>query len=231
MPFPVMPSDVSTPEWERMLIGIGIAFLHLLLMAWLLRDAGHGAAGTGDRLQGFGAALSVTFVSLSPLSKPALAGPTDTPPPVEPNLENGTANQTTQAAIKVLQVLAETGEHMSPIHRSLEQVSTVSQTAEVSASPAANGDSPGNDRLAAYHSALRASIRQKWQALTDRPFPSGCGLRMMLAAGGALNATSANGCALSTEDRLQLEAAALMAQPLPYAGFESVFVPELQLDL
>jgi colicin import membrane protein len=231
----VFPLESSLPARDRRLIGMGITVAHLLLLAWLLRVAGHGVLGAGDQLQGDdGVALSVTFVTLSPPAKPALAAPTRVPPAVEPNPENGTAIKTThadQAAAKVLQVLVDTGERASSVPRLHEQVSTINQTAAASASSAAKGGSPGDDLRASYHAALRAAIRRKWTDLTDRPFPSGCALRMTLATGGALNATSANSCALSNEDRLQLEAAALMAQPLPYAGYEAVFAPELALAL
>ena len=97
--------------------------------------------------------------------------------------------------------------------------------------PSSSGGSTGDDRLASYHAAVRAAIRRKWSERTDRPFPTGCAVQLTLTTGGSVNAISAIACNIGKEQRLQLEAAALMAQPLPYAGYEEVFVSELQLEL
>ena len=199
----------------------------------MLYVAGNGP-DVGAARQGDGTALSVTFVNLSRTSSPALTAPTHATPAIEPEPDKGTATQTNQAgqtAAKLSQVLAETGELSSPLLHPHEQVSSTTKMSAASAATAAISNASGDDRLAAYHAELRAAIRRKWRTLTERPFPSGCDLQMTLAVGGAVNATSASGCALATEVRLQLEAAALMAQPLPYAGYEAVFSPELQLEL
>lgn len=96
---------------------------------------------------------------------------------------------------------------------------------------ASEGGNPLDDLLADYHGALRATIRRKWKELTSRPFPTGCTVRLDLAVGGPVNSTSASECEIPQEDRTQLEAAIMMAQPLPYAGYESVFTLSLPLTL
>lgn len=229
----VFPLDSTLPARERRFIGFGIAAAHLLLIAFLLQVAGRGVIGTGHQPQGEGTSLSVTFVTLSPPSRPS-PPTTQSPPPIIPDIANGAAPQTTrveQSAAQVLRTRSETGEHATLQANPQMEQHAVEQTAAASASPAAKGGSPGDDHLANYHAALRAAIRRKWAELSDRPFPKGCALRMTLAVGGAVNASSAKGCALPSENRMQLEATALMAQPLPYAGYEAVFSPELELEL
>ena len=225
------PAEASLPVLERLLIGMGVALLHALLAALLLRTAGHGAYGIGDRSQGEGTALSVTFVTLTPPT-PSSRGGTVQVRQLDP--ENGLDERTTKSsapAVQTRQVLSEAGERASMTNASKEPSASIGQAAADSTGSAAKDGSPADDRQASYHAALREAIRQKWASLTDRPFPSGCVLRLTMAVGGSVNATSANGCALSNEDRLQLEAVALMAQPLPYAGYEAVFVSELPLQL
>lgn len=230
---PLLPADASLHVRERQLIGVGVTLLHLLLAAVLLPVAGQGVPGTGDRLQANGAALSVTFVTLSPPE------PSTRVPPISAHLlaptpehnADALSTRTNAASIKTPQALSETGEQASSTDPSQAPRDAVKQITAASTAPAAKGSSPSDDLLANYHAAMRVAIRRKWAALTDRPFPSGCALQMTLAAGGVLNATSANDCNLPREDSLQLEAAALMAQPLPYAGYEAVFVPKLQLQL
>lgn len=82
-----------------------------------------------------------------------------------------------------------------------------------------------------YQAAVRARIESVWLSLTDRGLPNDCRLRISLAPGGGLVSASAASCSLDDSDRNQLEAAALMAQPMPYAGFEAVFRPELELGM
>ena len=230
----LFPSDASLPARERRFIGISIAIVHILAITWLLRVTGHGELGAGNQLLGGSSALSVTFVTLSQQQQPSPVIPVDVPPPIEPDPENGMAAQATnveQAAAKVVQMAAKGGEYASKSDTAQAQVQAIKQTAAIVAASSTKGGSPGDDRLASYHAALRAAIHRKWMELTSRPFPSGCALQLTLAVGGPVNATSAASCNLSEADRLQLEAAALMAQPLPYAGYESVFAITTELWL
>ncbi len=225
----LLPSSTESPR-ERHLVGAGTLLLHVLLVWWLVQTPGRGLAGAGEFSTGGGAgdALVVEFVAV-----PSPTSHSRTPPaPLMPEQHDTvTRPDTTSLDTKstVPHVLSETGEYAPPDAQSAPVAPSSSQP--IGTTSAAKGGNPGDDRLASYHAALRAAIRKKWSDLTDRPFPSGCALRLTLATGGSLNATSANGCALSGEDRMQLEASALMAQPLPYAGYEAVFVSDLVLTL
>lgn len=226
--------DAALPTREQFLIGISIALVHFLLVAWLVRVVGFKEAGADDRTQGDGAALSVTFVTLAPSVQPAPFIPVSAPTPTSSISENGTGGETTRAddvAGLGVPALAEDGEQANAPDSSLSAVEAARQIAPAAATAAVKDGSAGHDLLAGYHAALRASIRRKWFQLTDRPFPSGCALQLNLAIGGKADATSAATCAIAQVDRFHLEAAVLMAQPLPYAGYESVFAPKLQLTL
>lgn len=91
----------------------------------------------------------------------------------------------------------------------------------------ANPQAPDAD----FHAAVRARIEATWIRVTGRPLPGDCSLSLVLQEGGALVSANASGCSLAEPDRNQLEAAALMSQPLPYAGFEAVFTSTLELEL
>ncbi len=230
---PPLPVDADLPAWGRRLVGLGVMFLHLLLVAFLLHAAGQGELGAGDQSQGPGTALSVPFVTLTPPT-PSVRVPPASVALLTPTPENGLdtfANTPDVASAKTRQVLSEVGNQASTTDAPRMPLGLTKETAAAATAPAANGGRPEDNRLATYHAALRAAVRKKWMDLTARRFPSGCTLRLNLAVGGPVNATSASGCAVSDEDRLQLEAAALMAQPLPYAGYESVFQPDLALVL
>lgn len=73
---------------------------------------------------------------------------------------------------------------------------------------------------AAYLTALRAAIRQHWNYQGPR---QQCNLTIKQTAGGTVQSAIADSCALTPQERRSLEAAALMAQPLPYEEFERVF--------
>lgn len=218
---------------ERQTVGISTVLLHVLCAWWLLQVAGHGVSGAGDAVRGEGDALVVEFVALpsSKAAKRPLFPSTVASTPTGRDLANTKAAAEDSEA-RIARVLSESGEHaaLQPApHRadphSLQAASTASATSS------AKGGSPADDLLASYHAALRAAVQKKWTDLTDRPFPSDCVLQLTQAIGGVLHASSAAGCNVSQADRLQLEAAALMAQPLPYAGYEAVFSKDLSLDL
>lgn len=233
MHVPLLPTDASLlPVRERCWIGTGVVLLHLLFAVLLLRVIGHGVQGTGGQTQGEGLALSATFVTFTPITHSEPVSPVSMPP-VLPNLEKGSDARTTQTSTstpETVPVLSEMGDPSSS-EASQMALHATRQIAAANTASSAKGGDPGDNPLASYHAALRAAIRRKWAILTDRPFPSDCSLRLNLAMGGSVTATSANGCVLSNEDRLQLEAAALMAQPLPYAGYEVVFSADLTLEL
>jgi len=80
---------------------------------------------------------------------------------------------------------------------------------------------------AAYLAALREAIRQHW---SYQGTPQQCNLTIKQSTGGAVLSAIAGECLLAPQDRRALEAAVLMAQPLPYSGFESVYSDTLSLE-
>lgn len=226
---PLPPSMES--RTERRIVGAGTLLLHALLGWCLLNTVGQGISGAGKAQQGDGDALVVAFVTL-----PA-NGSAQTEVPALPASDPATAREqpvqseqtTPDAGSGHPHVISEQGDYAAPDAPAASATSP--SQASAAASDAAMRGSPASDLVANYHAALRARIAQAWGRLSRRDFPAGCALHLSQSPGGAVTATSANGCALSQEDRLQLEAAALMAQPLPYAGYESVFATELVLAL
>lgn len=79
----LLPMDISVPVRERWLIGTGVILLHLLLVAPVLRVAGHVLLGVDDQIRGEASALSVTFVTLTPLT-PSARMPVVPPPLLAP---------------------------------------------------------------------------------------------------------------------------------------------------
>lgn len=95
-------------------------------------------------------------------------------------------------------------------------------------SPTSGG---GNDLAARYRAALRARILSAWESAEAGDLPEDCNLMLQLEPGGALTLASASNCRLDHEQQRKLEATALMAQPMPYVGFESVFSPVMTLTV
>lgn len=116
--------------------------------------------------------------------------------------------------------------------------SIAAQTAEVAPAKSleagltqGGGDAGGNGddgMRAAYLAALRAAIRPHWghQKNSEQ-----CSLTIKQSPGGTVQSAVAGNCVLTPQDRRSLEAAALMAQPLPYEGFERVFSETTTLDI
>lgn len=216
--------------WDRLWAAALAAAVHLLLLAWLVDRAGQGNAGQSTGRDGSGAAMAVTFVALPP--SPQRAAETRKPTPDQASRERSGASEAMSSALaktEPLLVDADTGVQASrpSTPQALAEVEQATRAASVEDS----GGSSGDDVQARYYAALRAAIQRKWRQLTQRKFPTGCELQLALGVGGAVNATTASACNLSTEERQQLEAAALMAQPLPYAGYEEAFSPTVLLRL
>lgn len=81
-----------------------------------------------------------------------------------------------------------------------------------------------SDRKVLYAAALRAAVARQWKSMHAADPPSGCVLVISQQAGGVVVSSEATSClGGDSSARRGLEAAALMAQPLPYQGFEDVF--------
>ncbi|WP_296253898.1 hypothetical protein [uncultured Stenotrophomonas sp.] len=96
-------------------------------------------------------------------------------------------------------------------------------TESLEASLTQGGDSAGdsNDDLrVAYPAALLTAIRLHWNYQGP---PRRCSLTIKQSPSGVVQSAVAGSCALTPQERRSLEAAALIAQPLPYEEFERVF--------
>jgi len=107
-------------------------------------------------------------------------------------------------------------------------VHAASPTGAAGAIGAAGGGNTENDN-SAYVDALRRAIATKWEVLHPGQAVPECALSIEQAAGGQVNSATAT-CPDSEALQRALEATALMAQPLPYKGYEAEFVPQLQLN-
>lgn len=81
----------------------------------------------------------------------------------------------------------------------------------------------------AYLAALRTKILAKYGG-NDHDI-RGCIVTLQQHVGGVVLSAKVSGCNAGALIKNELEAAALMAQPLPYSGFESVFSERLDLGL
>lgn len=105
-----------------------------------------------------------------------------------------------------------------------------------SASNSAASPPPGNNGVdagltARYAAALQEAILAKWTRPETVPLGSRCTLVIKQLPGGeVMSADVSSPCAYDEMGRRSIEAAVLKAQPLPYAGFETVFARTLTLN-
>jgi len=86
-----------------------------------------------------------------------------------------------------------------------------------------------NDRFLEYQAAVRLRIMEIFNLSSNSTIPEGCVLRLELLSDGAVSQANASACGTKIES--QLAAAALMAQPLPYQGYEEVFKTAMDLPM
>jgi colicin import membrane protein len=91
--------------------------------------------------------------------------------------------------------------------------------------------SPDSELLARYVLVLRQVIESNWVRPDTVPLGAKCRVAVRQAPGGEVVYVKAiSPCAYDEQGRRSIEAAVLKANPLPYAGFEAVFVPSLQIS-
>lgn len=224
----MITSALNTTPRDRGLACAATMCIHAIIFIMTVCAPGNRGAETGHGGTSSDKGLMVTYITLPPTPPSEQPTATNEPAPVNPAAENITkpspvVESETQSSTNELSARIPTDE--------LRNRSTAHQGATDEAADEAGKSQ--NDLLVSYHAALRQAIQRKWAALSDRRFPagSGCTLRLNQDVGGVISETSAIDCAVSDEDRLQLEAAVLMAQPLPYSGYESVFASDLKLSL
>ena len=213
---------------------------HALLFVLLTRNGGGGDLGShrgnhtgrGDSLTVYPTLLTPTATkatSDSPTTNPANAdasltksrnaAPSQNAPTQSPEIERS-------INLPDMSMSINSTPRNRPQHSSQVDEATPSDSASTS-----NGGYAGDDLLTSYQAAMRAAILKTWQGLSNHSFPAGCTIHLSQTPGGNVTATSAASCGLPREDQLRLEAAALMAQPMPYAGYESVFSIDMDLIL
>ena len=100
--------------------------------------------------------------------------------------------------------------------------------AEASPPPGAGGVDPSLE--AKYIQAISEAIRRNWTRPENVPLGAPCQLRIRQIPGGeVIDVEVSPSCPYDDLGRRSVEAAVLKAQPLPYAGFESVFSRNLNL--
>ncbi len=104
------------------------------------------------------------------------------------------------------------------------------QPAASTAAPPPGNDGVDASLLARYRAALNAAIVQNWTRPDTVPLGQTCRITIRQIPGGTvIKAQVDPSCPYDELGRRSIEAAVLKAQPLPYAGFESVFRRDLLL--
>lgn len=102
---------------------------------------------------------------------------------------------------------------------------------DAAASAPAGNNGSDTGLQARYAAALQQAILSKWTRPETVPLGAACRLTIRQLPGGeVMSAEVSSPCAYDEQGRRSIEAAVLKAQPLPYAGFESVFQRNLTLN-
>lgn len=222
----------------------GSLLSHLGLLGFLW--AGLGASGrSSESAMGEGSTTTVEFVTMATLvpstppatleqaddsasHAPAAIRSADTAVevPLAPDGEEPASSRTGSATPVQMQGHG-TG---SPTDSTLPAHASASITQV--AGPLGSAGSTLDDGLEArYLAALRQTIKSHWAAPKSGKAGGTCSITIRQVPGGQVHSALSAECTLDQASRHALEAAALMAQPLPYQGFESVFRSEIVLEL
>ena len=106
-----------------------------------------------------------------------------------------------------------------------------SDAATSEASPPPGNPNADNALRGRYAAALIQAIRSNWSRPDNVPQTVRCVINITQLPGGkVINVQVSPSCPYDALGKRSVEAAVLKAQPLPYAGFESVFSRELKLN-
>lgn len=95
--------------------------------------------------------------------------------------------------------------------------------------PGAGGTDPG--LLARYRDALQRAIVRQWTRPDSVALGQRCRISIRQLPGGDVISVQVDpSCAYDSQGQRSVESAVLKASPLPYAGFESVFSRDLELN-
>lgn len=235
-----MPIDAASDQCgesrERSLAIVISAALHVLLFLCIWSGSTAGGLGESD-VAGDGAELGMSFDFQSEgefrQRIDLIAEPTD------PTAETIEASANQQVALpSLLDSKIEAVDDLNVKNDSEAAQITAEQGIQSSGSSSdgyserqgvSSGEGTGEDGLrSAYIAALKAAIDKQWARTGGK---GKCSLILKQSIGGSVQSAISTDCELDLDSRRGLEAAALMAQPLPYLGFETVFASEMQLDI
>jgi colicin import membrane protein len=104
-------------------------------------------------------------------------------------------------------------------------------TTSVTGTPGAGGGGQGgvsDDLTSKYIQEIQRRVQREWTRPGSIPLGQRCTVKIRQIVGGeVINVTVSPDCPYDEQGRRSLEAAIIRAQPLPYAGFQSVFKPDL----
>jgi colicin import membrane protein len=101
---------------------------------------------------------------------------------------------------------------------------------DASASPPPGNNGPNDNLRAQYYAAIADAIRQNWNRPENISGGQMCPIRIRQVPGGeVIDVEVLPSCPYDDQGKRSVEAAVLKAQPLPYAGFESVFSRDLSI--
>ncbi len=215
-----MPAHIS--RTHEQLIGVTTsASVHLIfgLLLWSGGDANRNTGTSGF----YSSATSGVFVEARFVQRTLK-------PPQSLTIEPLPSTQRSQASIAPKLIDARPGIPATSADFHLnEGVANSSGANEVhhpiDANSASSGDGLEIEYVAALRSAIDTALKRSGHVLSAT-----CELALELRPGGEVASALSTDCALTTGERQALEAAALMAQPLPYAGYETVFSSTRRID-
>lgn len=215
------------------------AVLHLLAFAWLWLTSGV-AGGRGSEALGYssGSGTSADFLtpdefrqridiqlpSVKPETAVLLEKPSESVQSTEPVSAEGYVGAKDTADSETQDKPASSGTAVIE-----ESAAAAANDAGPASGHGAEGAGHAEDQglRAEYLAALRVAIREHWQYDGHK---GSCRLTLQQSQGGRVLSVASSNCALDTAGRRALEAAALMAQPLPYVGYESVYADIMDID-
>lgn len=199
----------SAPLSNRIFVGLLVLLAHGLL---LVRLASVLEPGVDDGRHARQSSMGVTFITLPKADRRV------------PSSQDPSIPQVSRA-VEATKLTSSPTQSSSAIEESL-----VEQSTSESAQSLATQKTSSNEGLRAqYKAAIRTAIERKWQQLGQSSALGKCTLLFTQSAGGVVASATTDDCDLPDEERWRLEAAVLMAQPLPYKGYESVFATEMDV--
>lgn len=220
-----MPLDAAL-AWGVTLAAHG-ALLLMLAGGHMPRLGAHGATGRSGQGAPQSAELTVAFIQV-----PASLARSGHGPSRLPSIASTLRESKAAGLVAVPAVTANDQLNTSATSDGATAVSLRDPDQQNSTGIAAGmaGLAGGTGEKERYLGALRLAVTAKWEALHPGQEMPPCTMSIDQAVGGVVNSAFAD-CAVDADSRRALEAAVLMAQPLPYEGFESEFADRIRLDL